>query len=156
MSEAVGASGERWRLYGLALGEGARRLAFRSLGAVTRMGSVGTRPPERLLVAPQDLRTTDPTVAADIYAGYFAFAGRVVETKGRSVFEMEPPSTAWAWILNGFTWLRHLRAADTALARANARSLVDDFLAQGGGRRESAPIRAASPDGRSRSFRSRR
>jgi len=27
-----------------------------------------------------------------------------------------------------FGWLRHLRAADTALTRANARSLVDDWI----------------------------
>ncbi len=96
--------------------------------------SFGGRAPERLLVAPQDLRTTDPTVAADIYAGYFAFDGCLVETKGRSVFELEASSPAWAATLNGFVWLRHLRAADTALARANARALVDDFLSHGGGR----------------------
>jgi uncharacterized heparinase superfamily protein len=30
--------------------------------------------------------------------------------------------------LLGFGWLRHLRAADTALTRANARSLVDDWI----------------------------
>ncbi len=37
-------------------------------------------------------------------------------------------SAAWARALAGFGWLRHLRAADTAVARANARALVDDFL----------------------------
>ena len=30
---------------------------------------------------------------------------------------------------DGFGWLRHMRAADTALARANARALVKEFLA---------------------------
>src|SRR5207244_11277336 len=30
--------------------------------------------------------------------------------------------------LLGFGWLRHLRAADTALTRANARSLLDDWI----------------------------
>ena len=30
----------------------------------------------------------------------------------------------------GFGWLRHLRAADSALARANARALVDDWITQ--------------------------
>jgi uncharacterized heparinase superfamily protein len=86
------------------------------------------RPPERLLIAPQDIRTTDSTIASEIYAGYFAFAGKVVNLHGRSPFEIEAPSQGWARALNGFGWLRHLRAADTALARANARALVDDFL----------------------------
>jgi uncharacterized heparinase superfamily protein len=134
MTESVNALGGRWRLYGLALGEGARRMGRSLRGSVARLTSLGGRAPERLLVAPQDLRTTDPTVAADIYAGYFAFDGRILESKGRSVFELEPPSPAWAATLNGFVWLRHLRAADTALARANARALVDDFLSHGGGR----------------------
>lgn len=86
------------------------------------------RPPDRLLIAPQDIRTADPTLAADIYAGYFAFGGKIVNAHGRSPFELEPPSDAWARALSSFSWLRHLRAADTALARANARVLVDDFL----------------------------
>ncbi len=39
------------------------------------------------------------------------------------------PSPEWADELYGFGWLRHLRAADTALARANARAFVADFIA---------------------------
>jgi uncharacterized heparinase superfamily protein len=87
------------------------------------------RAPERLLIAPQDIRTSDPTLAADIYAGYFAFAGKIVNAHGRSPFELEPRSEAWARALASFSWLRHLRAADTAIAKANARALVEDFLA---------------------------
>ena len=47
---------------------------------------------DRLLIAPQDLRTADATRASEIYAGRFAFAGKVVVGDGRSIFEMEPPS----------------------------------------------------------------
>ncbi len=83
---------------------------------------------DTLVVAPQDLRTSDPTVAIDIYSGYFTFAGKVVATAGRSPFEIEPPSQAWIEGLMGFAWLRHLRAADSALARVNARALVDDWI----------------------------
>ena len=92
----------------------------------------GSRPPERLLIAPQDIRTGDQTTAADIYAGYYAFGGKVVSAHGRSPFEIAPPSAEWARILNGFSWLRHLRSADTALARANARSLVNEFIVLSG------------------------
>ncbi len=90
------------------------------------------RAPERLLIAPQDIRTSDPTIAADIYAGYFAFGGKIVNAHGRSPFEIAPHSPAWERALASFDWLRHLRAADTALARANARVLVDDFLTLAG------------------------
>ncbi|CAN2532303.1 FtsZ-localized+protein+C [Methylocapsa aurea] len=90
--------------------------------------AMGVRAPERLYVAPQDIRTADPTVADEIYAGYFSFDGKVVEANGRSPFAIAPPSPGWRRSLVGFSWLRHLRAADRALARANARALVDDFL----------------------------
>ena len=83
---------------------------------------------DRLLIAPQDLRTADPTRASEIYAGRFAFAGKIVMCDGRSPFEIEPPSDEWSDQLLGFGWLRHLRAADSAITRANARALVDEWI----------------------------
>ena len=83
---------------------------------------------DRLLIAPQDLRTADPTRASEIYAGRFAFAGKIVICDGRSPFEIEPPSDEWADQLLGFGWLRHLRAAESAITRANARALVDEWI----------------------------
>ena len=68
---------------------------------------------DRLTIAPQDLRTADATRAAEIYAGRFVFAGKIVTCHGRSIFDMEPPSEDWEVALLGFGWLRHLRAADT-------------------------------------------
>ena len=83
---------------------------------------------DRLLMAPKDLRTADPTRASEIYSGRFAFAGKVVICDGRSPFEMEPPSEEWAESLFGFGWLRHLRAAESGITRANARALVDEWI----------------------------
>lgn len=113
-----------------------RRAAARAVGQLRRLATfpsfalaaIRTRPPERLLIAPQDIRTSDSTIAGEIYSGYFALAGKVVNLHGRSPFEVESLSPSWERALNSFGWLRHLRAADTALARANARALVDDFL----------------------------
>ena len=85
------------------------------------------------MIAPQDLRTADATRASEIYAGRFAFAGKVVICDRRSPFEMTPPSDEWAVILLSFSWLRHLRAADSAITRANARSLIDDWINMQGG-----------------------
>ena len=58
-------------------------------------------PSERLVIAPQELRTADPTRAGEIYAGRFAFAGKVVVCDGRSPFEMAPPSDEWADVAAG-------------------------------------------------------
>src|SRR5262245_61925823 len=58
-----------------------------------RFAATGT---DRLLIAPQDLRTADPTRASEIYSGRFAFAGKIVICDGRSPFEMLPPSEEWA------------------------------------------------------------
>lgn len=83
---------------------------------------------DRLVIAPQDLRTSDATRASEIYSGRFVFAGKVVVCDGRSPFEIAPPSEEWAAKLHGFGWLRHLRAAQTGITRANARSLVDEWI----------------------------
>ena len=111
---------------------GVRHIARRLVAAVgwpfVALRSWRVAPPPRLLIAPQDIRTTDPTIANDIYAGYFAFGGKIVNAHGVSPFELTPPSEPWARVLHSFGWLRHLRAADTALARGNARALIDDWL----------------------------
>ncbi len=109
------------------------RRAFRSL-----VGRINAHPlmrwryssakTDRLVIAPQDLRTADATRASEIYGGRFAFAGKVVICDRRSPFEMAPPSDEWAVDLLSFAWLRHLRAANSAITRANARSLVDDWI----------------------------
>jgi uncharacterized heparinase superfamily protein len=83
---------------------------------------------DRLLIAPQDLRTADGTRATEIYAGRFVFAGKVVICDARSPFEVPPPSDEWAASLLGFSWLRHLRAAESGITRANARALVDEWI----------------------------
>src|SRR3984957_164075 len=86
------------------------------------------RKADRVVITPQDLRTADPTRAAEIYGGRFAFAGKVVGCDGRPALEMVPPSDEWAETLLSFGWLRHLRAAESAITRANARALVDEWI----------------------------
>lgn len=132
---------DRWRLYGLALAEAGRGVWAALAGPLSRL-RFRRRRPRWLVIAPQDLRTSDPLIAADIYAGHFVFAGRAVATGGRSPFDVEPPSRGWAEALYGFGWLRHLRAAETALARANARALVLEFVTRPRGR---SPIARATP-----------
>ena len=40
---------------------------------------------DQLTIAPQELRTADATRAAEIYAGRFVFAGKIVTSHGRSM-----------------------------------------------------------------------
>ena len=114
------------------------RRAFRSL-----LGSINAHPltrwrfgsgkTDRVVIAPQDLRTADATRASEIYAGRFAFAGKVVVSDRRSPFEVTPPSDEWAVVMLSFAWLRHLRAANSAITRANARALIDEWINLQGG-----------------------
>jgi uncharacterized heparinase superfamily protein len=119
--------------------ERARLSVFLARGLLrTLIGRVTTHPivswllsfgkVDRLVIAPQDLRTTDATRASEVYSGRFVFAGKVVVCDSRSPFEVGPPSEDWAAALFGFGWLRHLRAAQSGISRANARALVDEWI----------------------------
>jgi uncharacterized heparinase superfamily protein len=110
------------------MGRFARNMMARVSGSSVALSKVWPGRADRLIIAPHDLRTADATRAAEIYAGRFVFAGKIVTCHGRSIFDLEPPSEDWDVALLGFGWLRHLRAADTALTRANARALVEDWI----------------------------
>ena len=107
----------------------------RAVGGTVALSRLWPGRSDRLIIAPHDLRTADATRATEIYAGRFVFAGKIVTCHGRSIFVLEPPSEDWEAALLGFGWLRHLRAADTALTRANARSLIDDWISNQARRR---------------------
>src|SRR6516225_6002414 len=132
--------GSRPRMSRASVAERVKLSVFLARGLPRRlMGRVATHPivcwllsfgkVDRLLIAPQDLRTTDATRAGEIYSGRFVFAGKVVVCDSRSPFEMNPPSDDWAAALYGFGWLRHLRAAQSGISRANARALLEEWIA---------------------------
>jgi uncharacterized heparinase superfamily protein len=116
------------KVVALVAARAARSLGRRARAPYYAARSMAFDAPQRLYVAPQDIRAADPTVADEIYAGYFSFAGKTLNVQGRSPFALAPPSDAWRRSLTGFSWLRHLRAADKALARTNAQALVSDFM----------------------------
>jgi uncharacterized heparinase superfamily protein len=108
---------EIWRRF-------ARRMALGRISALRFAG--GT--PDRLVVAPIDLRIADPHIAEEIYSGRFAMGGSMIDTSGGSPFQIEVANQSFNRSLHGFGWLRHMRAADHDLAFANARALVDDWI----------------------------
>jgi uncharacterized heparinase superfamily protein len=86
------------------------------------------RVPDRLIVAPTDLRAADPFIAEEIAQGRFPLAGRLVTAEEGSPFEMELPSREFASKLHGFSWLRHFRAAHSDSHDALARRLIGDWI----------------------------
>jgi uncharacterized heparinase superfamily protein len=133
---------QRRRISTLIMGRFARSIVARVSGSTAALSRLWPGRSDRLIIAPHDLRTADATRAAEIYAGRFVFAGKIVTCHGRSIFELEPPSEDWEVSLLGFGWLRHLRAADTALTRANARALVDDWMSNPANQRRAIGRRA--------------
>ena len=125
---AIGGVSGQGRQLRFALNAFSRQAAFRYHASVLYRWRYAGPVPERLLIAPIDLRTADPTTALDIYAGRFYFSGEGADADGYSIFDIEPPSEAWSRELHGFGWLRHLRATDMSISRSNARSLVDEWI----------------------------
>src|SRR6201747_3129039 len=119
---------QRRRISTLIMGRFARNMMSRASGGSVALSRLWPGRTDRLIIAPHDLRTADATRAAEIYAGRFVFAGKIVTRHRRPPFSLVRPSEDWEVALLGFGWLRHLRAADTALTRANARSLVEDWI----------------------------
>src|ERR1700741_2601777 len=119
---------QRRRISTLIMGRFARTMMARASSSSVALSKVWPGRTDRLIIAPHDLRTADAPRAAEIYAGRFVFAGKIVTCHGRSIFDLEPPSEDWEVALIGFVWLRHLRAPNPALTRDNARSLVDDWM----------------------------
>ena len=104
-----------------------RRFMLASMASISYPGSQA----EQLLLAPQELRTADPSFATEIYNGHFGLAGRLAEIGAESPFDIKPPSEDWERELYGFGWLRHLRAAGSELSREQAKALVNDFVRHG-------------------------
>ncbi len=109
-------------LWGLAVAQAWRKFSRRlRMGPLYRWRFTGFTP-DRILIAPPDLRVADPQLAQEFYHGRFALAGRLVETGGLSPFAVEPPTPEWEAALQSFGWLRHLKSANSELATANARA----------------------------------
>ena len=73
----------------VAHGPGAlRRFVLLRMASISYPGTEA----EQLLLAPQDLRTADPSFATEIYNGHFGLAGSLVELNSQSPFEIAPPS----------------------------------------------------------------
>lgn len=83
---------------------------------------------DELLIVPPDLRTPDPSFFEELAAGQLGLGGAIVDLSGHSPFALMPPTPAWSRELNGFGWLRDLRAANSDAAYMMARRLVAEWV----------------------------
>ena len=113
---------------GIAVREAIRRAVNRFAGPPLLNRVMPPATPNRLLIAPKDLRTIDPTTAQDIYAGRFFLAGKLIETGGRDPFTLDDTPQSWQRELHAFGWFRHLEADGSALPKQNATALLGDWL----------------------------
>ena len=110
-----------------ALGELQRAAVGSVLKSPMNRWRYGGPPVQGLLLIPQDLRTCDPSFAVEIENGYFGLAGIAMRTQGASPFALATPNTAWTRELHGFSWLRHLKAADDEVSQSYALNLFQDW-----------------------------
>jgi uncharacterized heparinase superfamily protein len=111
------------------IGAATRSMLGSARGRISALARVpGLRVPGRLVIAPQDIRTSDPTIATEMYAGHVSFAGKTLVTQGQSLFDLVTDHPAFLEELHGFGWLRHLRAAENPLSTANGRALTSDWI----------------------------
>lgn len=116
------------------LWEAKRRMSLRFAAFRTIALPSFRRVPDRLIVAPTDLRAADSFVAEEIAAGRFPLAGRILVADDQSPFSLELPSREFAVRLHSFSWLRHIRASRSDAHSAVARRLTDEWLVAHGKR----------------------
>lgn len=119
---------ERMRLAAMAASHAGRAAMKTVVGSAPMRWVAGPPAAHSLLLIPQDLRTADPSLSAEMYDGYFGLAGAVAPIGSQSPFMVRPPSQPWLRELHAFSWLRHLHAAQDDVARERARALIRDWL----------------------------
>lgn len=84
--------------------------------------------PDRVRYHPFDALPRRLEEADALLKGQFRFSGEVIQTTDESIFDISPPSAAWAAALHGFEWLSPLSAAGGEAARALAARLISEWL----------------------------
>lgn len=109
---------------------GIRQVHQAANGGVFRFRQTFRKAPEKLLVAPTDLRASDPFIAEEIFNGRFTLAGRTLDASGESVFDFDPPSPEFGTRLHSFVWLRDFRATKSDKHYQRAQEIVQDWIAR--------------------------
>lgn len=84
--------------------------------------------PKHLVIAPQDLRTSDASFAEEYYGGRYSLSGKLIETQGKSPFIIKNVPSDWMHALHAFGWLRNLSATGGTLSGNHAKSIIRDWM----------------------------
>ena len=133
---------ERQRMTRLWIDRAKRSTISRVLHSPLMRWQFGAPIADELLLAPQELRTADASFANEIAQGLFGLGGTVAALGRGSVFDVSPPNSMWNKRLHGFSWLRHLSAANSDDGRQFAQITVAEWINRYG-RRSDIPW---SPD----------
>lgn len=120
---------ERKRMRGLYMRKSIHHVRETVSGGFFQLTQVFRTSPEKLLVAPTDLRAADPFIAEEIVNGRFTLAGRTLETGGASPFGLDMPSEAFERKLHAFGWLRDFRATRNEQCFLKAQTVTGDWIA---------------------------
>lgn len=118
---------ERLQITAIEAERARRGFISRALNSRTLRWRYGAPRVDQLLIVPQCLRSPDPSFWIEVRHGQFGLAGSLASLKGRSPFDIPPPSRDWSLALNGFAWLRHLGAAEEDDAAEAARQLAVEW-----------------------------
>jgi uncharacterized heparinase superfamily protein len=118
---------DRLKIATLSVERSQRSAVAQTLATFLPAWSVASSPADRLLIVPQDLRTADPSFWREVEHGQFGLAGSIAFLRGRSPFDIAPPTAAWEGELHGFGWLRNLAAAADEDAQKGARALASEW-----------------------------
>jgi uncharacterized heparinase superfamily protein len=105
-----------------------RRAMQRVTGGFIWLTHIFKGAPEKLLVAPTDLRAADPYMAEEIVNGRFTLAGRTLEVGNESPFSFEMPTLEFELKLHAFGWLRDFRATKDEQYFAKAQALTSQWV----------------------------
>ncbi len=84
--------------------------------------------PTGILLAPASLLQGDADRAKEYYRGCFDLAGERIELGARSPFASTAGSEAWRNAVSSFGWLADFASAGSALPRAQARTLIAEWI----------------------------
>lgn len=120
----------RKTISGLYMRSGFRQVHQAVNGSVFRFRQAFKKAPEKLLVAPTDLRASDPFIAEEMLQGRFILAGRTVDAGKDCIFDLEVPSPEFQTRLHSFVWLRDVRASKSDRHFQRAQELTQDWIAR--------------------------
>lgn len=123
---------ERLQITAIEAERARRGFVSRALNSRTLRWRYGAPRVDQLLIVPQCLRSPDPSFWFEVGHGQFGLAGSLASLDGRSPFDIAPPSRDWDLALNGFSWLRHLSAAEEDGAAKTARQLAVEWAIRNG------------------------